>query len=126
MVIFSQTRIVSCRDLYSKDLIIDIKEAAICEVRTVCRLACHNCPYVLEKIDTDQINIKGLNSYTIKLEKAENGQLLLSITAPDIDNWLRENNLPLILPKMNNKAEMISKASHMLINYFKKLIHKSS
>ncbi len=126
MGIFSQTRIVSCKDLYAKDLIIDIKEAATCEVRTVCRLACHHCPYVLENIDANQINIKGLHAYTIKLEKSENGQLLLSITAPDIENWLRENDLPYTLPKVHNKAGIITQTSHMLISYFKKLIHKNS
>ncbi len=125
MGIFSQTRIVSCKDLYAKDLIIDIKEAAVCDVRTVCRLACHHCPYVLENIDAEQINIKGLHAYTIKLEKAENGQLLLSITAPDIENWLRENSLPYTRPKVRNQVGIINKASHMLIDYFKKIIRKS-
>ena len=94
MVKLLQTRIVTYKDLCSKELINDLKQAATCDVRTVCRLSCLHCPYLLENIDTRKIIIKGLSSYTIKLEKAEDEQLLISISAPSIDNWLIKNNLP--------------------------------
>ena len=96
---FLQTRVVNFRDLCSKELINDLKEAATCEVRTVCRLLCERCPYILEHIDVEKINLTGLSSYTIKLQKTEDEQLLISITAPDIDNWLIKNDLPLTTPE---------------------------
>lgn len=99
-----QTRVVDFKDLCSKELVNDIKEAATCDVRRVCRLACHRCPYVLEYIDLEKVHIKGLSSYTIKLEKIEREQLLVYITAADIDNWLKINNLPFIVPKMDKKV----------------------
>ncbi len=104
-----QTRVVNFRDLCSKELINDLKEAASCEVRTVCSLLCHRCPYVLENIDIEKIILEGLSSYTIKLEKTEDEQLLIYITAPGIDNWLTINNLPFITPKMNDKQGKVVK-----------------
>lgn len=109
VVKFLQTRVVNFKDLCSKELINDLKEAATCEVRTVCRLLCHRCPYLLENIDIEKINIEGLSSYTIKLEKAEDEQLLISITAPSIDTWLTRNNLPFITPKVIDKADKVIK-----------------
>jgi hypothetical protein len=99
-----QTRVVNFKDLCSKKLVNDIKEAAICEVRTVCGSVCHRCPYVLEYIDLDKIYLKGLSSYSIKLKKAESEQLLIFITAPNLDNWLKINNLPFIVPKIKEKV----------------------
>jgi hypothetical protein len=93
-----QTKIVNFRDLCSKGLINDLKEAATCEVSKVCRLSCHRCPYVVENVDIEKIHLQGLSSYTIKLKKSEDQQLLISITAPDINNWLIINDLPLITP----------------------------
>ena len=93
MVKLLQTRVVNYRELCSKELINDLKEAATCEVRTVCRLPCNRCPSAVENINAKRVNIKGLNSYSIKLEKVENEQLLIVITAPNLDNWLLRNNL---------------------------------
>jgi len=90
-----QTRIINVRYLCDKNLINDIKEAAICEVRTVCRFVCHRCPCVPELIDVEKLQLKGLSSYFIQLKKEEDGELLISITVPGIDNWLIMNNLPL-------------------------------
>lgn len=97
---FIQTRTVIYKDLCSKDLINDLKEAAICEVKTVCRLPCDRCPNVLKNIDAEKINIKGLNASTIKLEKVENEQLLISITALKIESWLLKNNFPFTTRKV--------------------------
>ena len=88
-----QTRIVNFRDLSPTTLISDLKEAATCDVKTVCRLPCHRCPHVIERIDERKVNLKFLSSYTVKLVKKEDGQLLIHITAPSIDNWLRINNV---------------------------------
>jgi hypothetical protein len=102
-----QTRAVNFKDLCSKNLINDIKEAAICEVRNVCGLACHRCPYVLDYIDFDKVYLKGLSTCSIKLEKTESDQLLIFITAPDLDNWLTINNLPFIVPKIKEKVIIV-------------------
>jgi hypothetical protein len=99
MVKRSPTRIVNYNDLYTKNLITDLKEVTTCKVRTVCSLACNRCPYVVENVDVEKIKVEGLNTYTIKFEKVKNEQLLISITAPDIDSWLLKNNLPSTTPK---------------------------
>lgn len=91
-----QTRIIDFKHLCYTNLINDIKEAATCEVRSVCRLACHQCPYVLECIDVEKIKLTGLSAYTIQLKKAKDGQLLIFITVLDIENWLITNSLPFI------------------------------
>ncbi len=77
-----------------RGLISDLKKAATCDVTRVCRLSCSNCPYIIENIDTKKIKIGGLSSYTIKLQKGADEQLLILISAENIDNWLIENNLP--------------------------------
>ena len=124
---FLQTRIVNCRDLYSKELINDLKEAATCEVRTVCRKSCHHCPYVLEKIDTEKINVKVLSSYIINLEKAGDEQLLISITAPGIDNWLIKNNLPFITPKGKIRwVNRSSKTGNKFVSQLRMLTYKGA
>lgn len=126
VVKFLQTRIVNYRDLCSKELINDLKEVATCEVRRVCRLSCHSCSYVLENIDIRKMNIKGLSSYTIKLEKAEDEQLLISITAPDIDSWLIKNNLPFITKKsITRRMKWSSKTRLKLISRRRKLGSKA-
>jgi len=94
-----QTRVINFKHLCDKNLINDIKEAATCEVITVCRFVCHRCPCVLEYIDVERIKLEGLSLYTIQLKKEEDGQLLISITVPDIDNWLIMNNLSFITPE---------------------------
>ena len=90
-----QTRTVTYRDLCAKGLINDLKQAASCDVSRVCRLSCLNCPYLIENIDTIKIAIKGLREYSIKLKKVEDERLLMSISAPRIDDWLIRNNLHL-------------------------------
>ncbi len=129
MVKFLQTRVVNYRDLCSKELINDLKEAATCEVIAVCRLPCNRCPYVLENIDTEKVNVKGLSSYTIKLEKVEDEQLLISITAPNIDKWLIKNNLPFITRKamiMIRRVKWSNKTKHTYVNRRRHLISKGS
>ena len=111
MVQFLQTRIVNYRDLYSKELVNDLKEAATCEVRTVCRIPCNRCPYMLENMNTEKINIKGLSSYCIELEQTEDDQLLLYVTARALDNWLIKNNLPYRTPKLNDKMRRRAQVS---------------
>jgi hypothetical protein len=127
MVKFLQTRTVNYKDLCSKNLINDLKEAATCEVSTVCRLACNRCPYALERIDVNKVYVKGLSSYTIKLEKVQNEQLLISITAPDISSWLLKNNLLFITRKaMTLRDNKPSKGKHSFVNHCRELACKVS
>jgi hypothetical protein len=105
MVRFLQIRTVNCKELYAKGLINDLKEAATCEVRTVCRLSCCHCPYALENINIEKVNVKGLSTYTLILEKIENEQLLISLTAQNLDSWLLKNNLSSINPKAISEQE---------------------
>jgi len=88
-----QTRAIDFISLSSKGLVSDLKEAATCEVRNVCSLPCHRCPYVMNNIDVTKIHLKGLNNYRIELMKQEDDQLLLSITAKNLDNWIAVNHL---------------------------------
>jgi uncharacterized Fe-S cluster-containing protein len=115
MVKFLQTITVIYKDLCSKDLTNDLKEAASCEVRTVCRLACDRCPYAFKNIDAEKINIKGLHAPVIKLEKVENEQLLISITALNIESWLQKNNLSFttrkVLTRGKKKPSIIKRPS---------------
>lgn len=94
------TRVINVKYLCSHNLINDLKEAATCEVRSVCRFVCHRCPCTPEYIDLEKIKLVGLSSYTIQLKKAEDGQLLIAITMLGIDNWLIMNNLPFVTPKI--------------------------
>ena len=88
-----QTRAVSYEDLCLRGLINDLNESATCEVKTVCRLACNRCPYPFDNIDAKKIKLKGLKNDNITLQKTQNEQLLIVITAPGIDDWLLKNNL---------------------------------
>lgn len=119
MVKSLQTKVVNYKDLCSKKLINDLREAATCEVMPVCQLPCNRCPYVLKYIDTEKIKVKGLSSYTIKLEQIEDEQLLISITAPNIDKWLRKNNLPFLTRKaliMIRRVKRSNKIRHTFVN----------
>ena len=93
MANLTQTRAIDFISLSSKALINDLKEAATCDVRTVCRLACHRCPYVVNNMDMTKINLNGLSSYSIELIKKEDQQLMLNITTENLDNWIAINHL---------------------------------
>lgn len=118
-----QTKTVSYLDLCSKGLINDLKEAATCEVRTVCRISCNHCPYILENIDTQKITVKRLGIYTIALEKAENEPLLISITSTNISSWLHKNKLPVIPPQRDKRPD---RNRFSLLNHREKATQKVS
>ena len=101
-----QTRIVNFRDLSPTTLISDLKEAATCDVKTVCRLPCHRCPHVIERINEKKIRLKFLNSYTVKLVKKEDGQLVVYIAAPNIDNWLKINKVAFTTLNRHEKEKL--------------------
>ena len=109
MDIFLQTRVVNFNDLFSKKLINDLKEAATCEVNSLCTLPCNRCPYAPDRINIEKIRIKGLNSYTVKLEKTKDEELLIYITAKSLDKWLQINDLPFITPIMNDNESQVLK-----------------
>jgi hypothetical protein len=129
MINLLQTRAVNYKDLYSKCLISDLKEAATCEVKTVCRLPCDRCPSPVEYIDIKRVYIKGLDAYFIKLEKVENEQLLIVITSPNLDSWLLKNNLPFTTRKTIERRDgekNSSKTKLSLVSSSSKLTDKVS
>lgn len=92
------TRVLNFKHLCEKDLINDIKEAATCEVHSVCRFVCHRCPSVPRQMDVGKIKLKDLSSHTIQLTKSKSGELLILVTVPGIDHWLMSHDLPFTIP----------------------------
>ena len=125
MVNFLQKRVVNYKELCSKELISDLKEAATCEVRRVCCLPFNRCPLPVENINVKKVNIKGLNSYSIKLKKVENEELLIIITAPHLDNWLLRNNLSFTTQKTITRRQRRPSKTRLLVTPSKKLIYKA-
>ena len=108
MINILPTRVVNFNELCSKELITDIKDAAICEVRTVCSLACCRCPHVVEYIDFDKVNLEGLSLYSIQLEKIGSEKLLVAITAPDIDHWLKVYHLSFVVKEIDRSLGKVN------------------
>ena len=88
-----QTHIIDFLSLSSKGLISDLKEAVTCDVRNVCSLPCNRCPNMMNNIDLTKIILNGLNNYSIELIRQEDQQLLLSVSAKDLDYWIAVNHL---------------------------------
>lgn len=85
---------VSYKDLCSKGLISDLKLAAVCEVRTVCRLSCDRCPNVCNAIDFEQISVAGLQLDHIAIKQTgQPGNLEVHVSATNIVVWLEKNGL---------------------------------
>ncbi|WP_372882463.1 hypothetical protein [Psychromonas sp.] len=89
----SETIAVSYQDLASKGLIGDLKQAAFCDVKTVCRIPCDRCPNVLRFIDSARISLLGIEVKRIVIKQSETGELDLHITADNIIPWLKKNNI---------------------------------
>ncbi len=85
---------VSYQDLCSKGLISDLKKAAICDVKTVCRLSCNRCPNVCSAIDLEKIAVVGLQLDHILIKQTEEtGNLDLHLSADNIVVWLKKNDI---------------------------------
>jgi len=93
MTVSLQTRAIDFISLSSKHLVSDLKEASICDVSHVCALACDHCPYVVNNIDTNKVNLSGLSNCSIELIKQKDEHLLLNITAVKLDKWIENNHL---------------------------------
>ncbi|HEY5715778.1 MAG TPA: hypothetical protein VIS54_05135 [Psychromonas sp.] len=89
----SNTIVVSYLDLAVKGLIGDLKKAALCDVKTVCRLSCNRCPNVCGSIDLAQISVVGLEIEQIVIKQSEHGDLDLHINADNIMLWLEQHDL---------------------------------
>lgn len=85
--------IVSYQDLCSKGLISDLKQAALCDVRTVCRLSCNNCPNVCVNINFKKISIVGLQPDTLMIKYTENDDLYIHMSGEHILVWLDKHGL---------------------------------
>lgn len=85
---------VSYQDLCSKELISDLKQAAICDVKTVCRLPCNRCPNVCSTIDLEKIAVVGLQlDHVVIKQTEETDNLYLHLSADNIFAWLRKNDI---------------------------------
>ena len=89
----ANSMVVSYDELAFKGLISDLKKAALCEVKTLCSLACNRCPNVYSGIDLTQISVVGLEMECILIKQTKNGDLDLHIHADNIMPWLKRNNL---------------------------------
>ncbi|MGB5443995.1 MAG: hypothetical protein WBM99_00700 [Psychromonas sp.] len=89
----SNTIVVSYRDLVFKGLIGDLKQAALSDVKTLCRTSCDRCPNVCHCIDLSQISVAGLDIERIAIIPVQNGELDLHIDAGNIMPWLEKNEL---------------------------------
>ncbi|WP_028864600.1 hypothetical protein [Psychromonas aquimarina] len=87
------SRVFSYKELSSKGLITDLKEAAGCEIKRVCRIACGNCPNVTAGIKLDEVLIVGLKSYSVIITDAERDDLNIFLSAENIDDWLHDHHL---------------------------------
>ena len=85
---------VSYHDLCSKGLISDLKQAAICDVKNVCRLSCNRCPNVCNAIDSEKIEFAGLQVDQVMIKQIEyTDDLDLHLSADNIVIWLEKNDI---------------------------------
>lgn len=85
---------VSYQDLAASGLISDLKHAATCDVKNVCRLACNRCPNVYFYIELEEVAIKGLQIDYIMIKKSKGcDDFNLHLSAKDIVDWMKKNNI---------------------------------
>ncbi|ABM03415.1 hypothetical protein Ping_1618 [Psychromonas ingrahamii 37] len=85
--------VVSYQDLCSKGLISDLKQAALCEVKTLCRLSCNNCPNVCVDINLKKVSFVGLQPDSLIIKYTENEDLDIHMSGEHIIVWLDKHDL---------------------------------
>lgn len=63
------------QDLCSKGLISDLKQAALCNLKTLCRLFCNNCPNVCVNINFKKVFFAGKQPDSLIIKHTENDDL---------------------------------------------------
>jgi len=85
---------VSYQELSSKGLISELKHAASCDMKNVCRLACNRCPNVFDSIELEEVVIQGLNLDYIVIKKSRDSEdFYLHLSAKNIVDWLKKYNI---------------------------------
>ncbi|GLS91434.1 hypothetical protein GCM10007916_25030 [Psychromonas marina] len=86
---------VSYQDLCAKGLINDLKLAATCDIKCVCRLSCNRCPKVFSSIDIQKVRIKGIQLDYVAFIKtqADDDDIELHLNADNLQALLKENNI---------------------------------
>lgn len=86
---------ISYKDLSAKGLISDLKQAATCDIKYVCRLPCNRCPQVFSAIDIQAVKMTGLElKYaTINKTQPDDGDIELQINADNQISWLKKNKI---------------------------------
>lgn len=79
--------------LWRKGLISDLKQAATCDIRHLCRIPCDKCPNTSSKFDLDKIKISGLDNYNLQIHKINTNNIFITIKAEDISRWALEHNI---------------------------------
>lgn len=85
--------VVSYQDLCAKGLISDLKQAALCDVKTLCRLSCNNCPNVCTDINFKKVFFVGLQPDSLMIKHSENEDLDMYMSADNIILWLDKHGL---------------------------------
>jgi len=80
--------VVSYQDLCVKGLISDLKQAALCEVKTLCRLSCHTCPNVCIDINLKKVSFVGLQPDSLMIKPTGNEDLDVHLSGEHIILWL--------------------------------------
>jgi hypothetical protein len=85
--------VVSYQDLCSKGLISDLKQAALCDVKTLCRLSCNHCPNVCADINVKKVFIVGLQPDSLIIKNTENEDLDIHLSGEHLIAWLDKHDL---------------------------------
>ena len=93
----------SYEGLWRKGLISDLKQAATCDIRHLCRIPCDKCPNTSSKFDLDKIKISGLANYDLRLHKINTNNIFITIKAEGINLWALQHNVV----NQNNKQNKL-------------------
>ena len=85
--------VVSYQDLCTKGLISDLKQAALCDVKTLCRLSCINCPNVCVDINLKKVSFVGLQPDSLVIKPTVNEDLDIHMSGEHIILWLDRHGL---------------------------------
>jgi hypothetical protein len=79
--------------LWSKGLINDLKQAATCDIRYLCRIPCDRCPNTSSKFNLEKIKISGLDNYNLQIHKISTANIFITINAEGISHWALHHNV---------------------------------
>ena len=97
---------VNYQDLCSKGLVSDLKLAAVCDIKKVCRLPCDRCPNVWHMVDLQKVSLTGLKTQNMEIKQMNEGSALeLNFSAENPIAWLNKYDIPYrVIPDKNDKC----------------------